>query len=334
MSSSRTIDPPLNVVITGATSGVGRATARMFAGREANVALLARGQDALRATADEIAELGGVGLPIPTDVSSAEEVDRAAAKAVEDFGGIDIWVNNAMTTVFSFFSDISPEEFERATEVTYLGVVWGTRAALRHMMSRNEGTIVQVGSALAYRGIPLQSAYCGAKHAINGFTDSIRTELIHHGSDVHVGMVNLPALNTPQFSHCRSRFQRHPMPVPPLYQPEVAAEAIDLLCTQRRRVVNVGYPTLFTVAANKIAPGLLDRYLGSSGVDSQLSDMPPSPHNREGNLMEPVPGDPGAAGVFDDDAKPSSPWLWLDRNRLPLGGLAAAAASLIWLARR
>lgn len=319
------------MVITGATSGVGRATARRFARNGATIGLIARGEEALRATAKEVEQLGGVALELPADVSSAAEVEAAAEEAEAELGPIDLWVNNAMTTVFGYFEDCSPQEFQRATEVTYLGVVWGTRAALRHMGDR--GSIIQVGSALAYRGIPLQSAYCGSKHAINGFTDSVRAELLGQDRPIHVGMVNLPAVNTPQFSHCRSKFDRHPMPVPPIYQPEVAAEGIWLAYSRQRREVDVGLPTILTILGNKMFPGLMDLYLSRSGTQSQLMDQPPGPHNEEGNLFEPVDEDSGAHGVFDDRAHSDSPGLWLTENRVPVAA-TLAVAGLVWLMAR
>lgn len=332
MSRSGDVSQPV-VVVTGATSGVGRATVRRFAQNGVRVALLARSEEALRAAADEVETLGGEPLVIPTDVSDPDQVTEAAQRTVDAFGDIDVWINNAMTTVFSFFEDCEPEEFERATRVTYLGVVWGTRAALAHMRETDRGTIIQVGSALAYRGIPLQSAYCGAKHAIDGFTESLRTELIHQKSDIHVGMVNLPAVNTPQFSHCRSKFDRHPMPVPPIFQPEVAAEAIHLAVRDRRSRVDVGYPTLLTILGQKVAPGLLDRYLGDTGVESQLDDRPPDPLNEEGNLFDPVLGDPGAHGSFDSRSRSFSPILWLSAHRLPVA-TALGLGALSWLISR
>lgn len=314
--------------MTGATSGVGRATVRLFAREGASLGLIARGEAALAQTVNEVEELGGRALALPTDVADPEQVDSAARAVESEFGDIDLWVNNAMTTVFGYFSDIEPEEFRRANEVTYLGCVWGTRSALDRMSRRDEGTIIQVGSALAYRGIPAQSAYCGAKHAINGFTESVRSELISQDSNVHIGIVNLPALNTPQFSHCRSKFERHPMPVPPIFQPEVAAEAIRYAYRHRRREMHVGLPTVATVIGNQLAPGLLDRYLGETGVDSQLSNRPPHPNNVVGNLFEPVDGDPGAHGVFDAQSHGSSPGLWMSKNKWVLAGVAALGAGL------
>ena len=315
--------------MTGATSGVGRATVRLFAREGASLGLLARGEAALADTAAEVEELGGRALAIPTDVADPDQVEAAASDVERELGPIDLWVNNAMTTVFGYFSDMEPEEFRRATEVTYLGCVWGTRSALDRMSGRDDGTIIQVGSALAYRGIPAQSAYCGAKHAINGFTESLRAELISQNSNVHIGIVNLPAVNTPQFSHCRSKFDRHPMPVPPIFQPEVAADSIRYAYRHRRRELNVGLPTVATVIGNRMAPGLIDRYLGETGVDSQLSDRPPHPDNSVGNLFEPVDGDPGAHGAFDDQSHTFSPGLWLAKRKWVLAGLAALGAGLL-----
>jgi NAD(P)-dependent dehydrogenase (short-subunit alcohol dehydrogenase family) len=316
------------VVITGATSGIGRATAVRFAEDRARVALVARGSDGLDATARQVEEAGGTALPIATDVSDPDAVAEAGRRAEETLGEIDIWINNAMTTVFSFFEDTEPDEFRRATEVTYLGVVWGTRTALQHMRPRDRGTIIQVGSALAYRGIPLQSAYCGSKHAIKGFTESVRTELGHAGSDIHLGMVQLPAVNTPQFSHCRSSFDRHPMPVPPIYQPEVAAAAIQLAVDKRRREVYVGLPTVLTILGNKVSSRFMDWYLARNGVDSQLTDLPADPRNAKGNLFEPVAGDAGARGIFDSRSRAWSPELWISEHR---GSLTTAALGALAL---
>jgi NADP-dependent 3-hydroxy acid dehydrogenase YdfG len=310
------------VVVTGATSGVGRAVAERFAREGAHIALLARGRRGLDETAKEVERLGGTALPLSTDVADADAVEAAAAATEEALGEIDIWINNAMTTVFAFFQDVAPEEFRRATDVTYLGSVWGTRAALKRMVPRDRGTIVQVGSALAYRGIPLQAAYCGSKHAMQGFSESVRTELLHNGSKVHVTMVQLPALNTPQFDHCRTRMPKQPMPVPPIYQPEVAADAIYYAAHARRREVFVGGSTVITIAGNKVAPGLADRYLARTGVKGQQTE--PSIEPRDGNLYESV-SDPGAHGRFDAQAKSRSYQLWLDEHRGAVLGLAAAA---------
>ncbi len=321
---------PIGIVITGATSGVGRATARRFAREGCSIALLARGTEGLEATVAEVERLGGQAVSIPTDVSDPDQVASAADVAESRLGGIDVWINNAMTTVFSFFEDCEPEEFRRATEVTYLGTVWGTREALRHMEKRGDGVIIQVGSALAYRGIPLQAAYCGSKHAILGFTESVRSELLHNHSKIHLGMVQLPAVNTPQFSHCRSKFDKHPMPVPPIYQPEVAADAVHLAVTERRREIYVGYPTILTILGNKVSSAALDEYLAHSGVESQLADAAPDPENEKGNLLHPVHGDPGAHGMFDDRARSFSPALWLSKNRKQVGiAMSALVATLL-----
>ena len=316
---------PEVVVVTGATSGVGRAVAERFARDGARIALLARGREGLDAAAAEVERLGGRALPLPTDVADADAVEAAAAAAEEAFGEIDIWINNAMTTVFAWFEEVEPDEFRRATEVTYFGAVWGTRSALKRMLPRDRGTIVQVGSALAYRGIPLQSAYCGSKHAMKGFFESIRTELIHKGSNVHVTMVQLPAVNTPQFDHCRSKMPRHPMPVPPIFQPEVAADAVHWAAHHRRRQVYVGGPTVKTIVGNAVAPWLGDRYLAHTGVDAQQTDESLD-GTREGNLFAPAGGDAGAHGRFDEQARPRSMQLALTKRR---AALAAALAALV-----
>jgi NAD(P)-dependent dehydrogenase (short-subunit alcohol dehydrogenase family) len=324
--------PSQVVVITGATSGVGRATARMFAERGCSIGLLARGEDGLRATAAEVEDMGGRALAIPTDVADAEQVEQAAAKIEAEFGDIDIWINNAMTSVFAPFWQIEAREFERVTAVTYLGVVNGTRAALGRMIPRNHGAIVQVGSALAYRGIPLQSAYCGAKHAIQGFTESLRCELMHDGRKVHVTMVQLPAMNTPQFAVVKSRLPRKAQPVPPIYQPEVAARAIVWAAENpRRHETWVGGTTAATIMANDVAPGLLDRYLALTGVKAQQTDEPEDPR-RPDNLWEPVPGDHGAHGDFDDKAHARSLEMRLSTRKRVIG--AAALAALAGLAAR
>ena len=257
------------VVVTGASAGVGRAVSRRFGEDGARVALLARGRDGLQAAARDVTAAGGRGLAIETDVADWAQMDAAAERVERELGPIDVWVNNAMASVFSPVREMQPEEYRRVTEVTYLGVVHGTLAALRRMLPRDRGTIVQVGSALAYRGIPLQSAYCAAKHAIDGFMDSLRCELIHDGSGVHVTMVHLPALNTPQFRWVKSRLPRKAQPVPPIYQPEVAAEAIHWAARHRRRELWVGAPTVQAILANRVAPGLLDHYLAATGYDAQ-----------------------------------------------------------------
>ena len=321
---------PEVVAITGASAGVGRATAREFAKQGAHIGLLARWHDGLEAARADVEALGGQALAIPTDVAFSDQIEAAAEQVERQFGPMDIWVNNAMTTVFSPFRQIPPEEFKRATEVTYLGTVYGTMAALKRMAPRNRGTIVQVGSALAYRSIPLQSPYCGAKHAIRGFTDSLRSELLHDNSHVHLTMVQLPALNTPQFSWCKTRLPRHPQPVPPIFEPEVAAKAIVWAAHHRRRELDLGSSTLEAIGANKIAPGLLDRYLARTCYDAQQTDRPINP-DRPSNLFEPVPGDHGAHGIFDQRAHPRSLQFWETTHRgwLAAGlGVAGAVAAL------
>lgn len=329
---------PEIVVITGASAGVGRATAREFARRGAHIGLLARGRDGLEAARREVEKLGGRALVIPTDVADADAVEEAAARVEEELGPIDIWVNNAMASVFSPVKKMRAEEYRRVTEVTYLGVVYGTLAALRRMLPRDRGTIVQVGSALAYRGIPLQSAYCGAKHAIQGFHDSLRSELIHDESNVHVTMVQLPALNTPQFSWVKSRLPNKPQPVPPIFQPEVAARAIYFAAHERRRELYVGWPTVKAIVGDKIAPGFADWYLARNGYEAQQTDEPVSP-DRQDNLWEPLPGDHGAHGSFDERSSETSTQLWATTHRSLLalagaGALVGAALTQLLLSTR
>ncbi len=322
-------------VVTGGTAGVGRATVWELVRNGYDVAVLARGRDGLDATSREAEELGGRALAIATDVADAEAVETAAARIEAELGEIEVWVNNAMTTVFAPLGDITAREFRRATEVTYLGVVWGTMAALRRMRPRDRGTIVQVGSALAYRAIPLQSAYCGAKHAARGFTDSVRTELIHEGSGVRVTMVHLPAVNTPQFAWCRAKLPEKPQPVPPIYQPEVAAEAIVGAIGRGGREVWVGGSTYQAILGQKAVPGLLDRWLADAAWDGQLTEEALE-GSRPGNLFEPVAGDPGAHGTFGGRARRRSLILEATERRgwvaaAALVGVAALAAA--WVAR-
>jgi short-subunit dehydrogenase len=320
------------VVVTGATAGVGRAVVREFARRGASIGLIARDNDRLKAAAKDVERLGGRAIPLSADVADAEAVDNAASSVEKEFGPIDVWVNNAMTTVFASVQQIEPDEFKRATEVTYLGCVYGTMAAVKRMVPRNKGAIVQVGSALAYRSIPLQSAYCGAKHAIVGFTDSLRCELIHNRSKVHLTVVHLPAMNTPQFSWCRTRLPKHPQPVPPIYEPEVAARAICWAAHHRRREVFVGAPTVMAIYGQDVAPGFADWYLGTHGYDSQQTDEPVPP-DRPNNLFEPVPGDYAAHGVFTNRAKTFSFQSWADLHRRELSlvsvGIVGIGA-LLW----
>jgi NAD(P)-dependent dehydrogenase (short-subunit alcohol dehydrogenase family) len=304
------------VVITGASAGVGRATARKFGRAGACVGLVARGRDGLEAARREIEELGGRAVMAMTDVADAGAVEAAAEQVEESFGEIDIWINNAMASVFSPIHEMSADEFRRVTEVTYLGIVHGTLAALRRMRRRNRGIIVQVGSALAYRAIPLQAAYCAAKHAVQGFTESLRCELLHDKSKVQVTMVQLPALNTPQFGWVKSRLPRKAQPVPPIFQPELAADAIYFAAHHPRREFYVGWPSAKAIVANKFVPGLLDRFLARTGYDSQQYDGPED-EDRPNNLYEAVAGDHGAHGSFDARAKSWSAQWWLSKMFRP-----------------
>jgi NAD(P)-dependent dehydrogenase (short-subunit alcohol dehydrogenase family) len=325
------------VVVTGASAGVGRAVARAFAARNDRVALLARGSSGLNAAAEEIRAAGGEALPMSLDVADPDDVFSAAARIEEEFGPIDVWVNDAFSSVFAPFDEIKPDEFRRITEVCYLGYVYGTRAALDRMRPRDRGVIVQVGSALAYRGIPLQSAYCGAKHAIQGFTESLRCELLHDKSQVRITMVQLPAVNTPQFSWVLSRLARRPQPVPPIYQPEVAARAVLHAADHpRRREYWVRTSTAATLLANAVAPGLLDRYLARTGYRSQQTDQPGPPSGRA-NLWEPADevADYGAHGRFDGRARDADPQLWASRHHGALGtGAVLLAVSALRHRRR
>ncbi|MBR0551533.1 SDR family oxidoreductase [Stakelama marina] len=329
--------PPV-VVITGASAGVGRAVVREFAKDKARIGLIARGRDGLKGAAREVEEAGGEALILPLDVADHQAVDDAASKVEDKFGPIDIWVNVAFAGVLSRFTDMTMEDYERVTKVTYLGQVHGTYAALKRMMPRNKGSVVLVGSALAYRGIPLQSAYCGAKHAIQGFHDSIRAELFHAKSDVHVSMVQLPGVNTPQFDWIRTNMPMQPKPASPPYQPEIPARAIHYAAHHKRKSVKVGWPTLEAIWGDRFASPLLDRYLGATAFKGQQGKQPVSA-DRKDNLYEPVAGDHGAHGRFDDTAKTSSPQLWLTmhRNQIGLGavaGLVAGAAGLFLSQRR
>jgi short-subunit dehydrogenase len=319
------------VVITGASAGVGRAVVRRFAQRGCKIGLVARGRERLEATAAEVQEAGGEALVLPADVADADAVEDAAARAEKELGSIDIWVNNAMAAVFAPFLEIEPDEYRRATEVTYLGTVWGTRAALRRMRPRDCGTIVQVGSALAYRAIPLQAPYCGAKAAVRNFTESVRTELLHDGSNVSITMVQLPAHNTPQFSWGRTRMPKHPQPVPPIFEPEVAAKAVEHAAYHPRRELYAAWPVVKAVVGEKLAPWFGDRYLARTGYEAQQADDKPMKPNRPDNLFEPAPGDFSAHGAFDDEAKPRSLLLWatLHRRSVAAAGSALAVAGIL-----
>ncbi|MGH2851974.1 MAG: SDR family oxidoreductase [Solirubrobacteraceae bacterium] len=311
------------VAITGASAGVGRAIAHAFARRGAAVALLARDEDGLASAAREVEQLGGRPLALSVDVADNDAVERAAAEIEATLGPLDIWVNDAMATVLAPVHEISAEEFERATRVTYLGTVHGTMAALARMRRRNRGAIVQVGSALAYRAIPLQAPYCGAKFAIRGFTDSLRTELLHEGSRVWITMVQLPAVNTPQFEWCLTRMPHHPQPVPPVFQPEVPAEAVYWAAHHRRRELWVGHSTLKAILASYLVPSLADRYLARTGYDAQQMDQLAVAADRPSNLFLPVPGRAATHGRFDDGATDRSPQLWLAEHR----GMVLAAGA-------
>jgi len=315
------------VVVAGASAGVGRAVAREFAKYNMKVALLARGMKALKATAAEVEAAGSEALIISVDLADNEAVENAAQKIQDTWNVIDIWVNNAMVSVFAPFTKVEPEDFKRVTELTYLGQVNGTRAALKRMIPRDKGEIILVGSALAFRGIPLQSAYCGSKHAIQGFFDSLRSELIHDGSNINLSMVQLPAMNTTQFGWVKTFFDRKPQPMGKIYQPEVAARAITYLATNKRRSVWVGFSTLQTILGNKVAPGFLDHFLAKGGYQGQLTDKKEDA-NRKHNLYEPVDEDRGAHGDFDDRAADTSSQLWLSKNKKEIG-IAAGALLLI-----
>ena len=323
------------VVITGASAGVGRATVRRFARAGADIGLIARGEAGLEAARGEVEAAGGRALVLPLDVSDAAAVDAAAEHVERELGPIDVWVNDAMTTVFAEFKDITAEEFQCVTDVCYLGFVNGTRAALKRMLPRDRGTIVQVGSALAYRAIPLQSAYCGAKHAIRGFTDAVRCELLHDKSRVWITMVQMPALNTPQFDWCENKMPHHSQPVPPIYDPSVAAEGVFFAAHHRRRELYVGASTAVVINGNKLLPGVGDWYLGKTGFQSQQYDGPPA---RGGaNLWQPADRDRdhGAEGSFSKRAHSHSVELWASMHKrgLALAGLGASAALIVLAVR-
>ena len=326
------------VVITGASAGLGRAIAREFGRRRASIGLLARGKDGLEAAKREIESLGGRALVLSTDVADADAVETAAASVEEEFGPIDVWVNNAMASVFSPVKEMEPKEYKRVTEVTYLGVVYGTLAALKRMLPRNRGTIVQVGSALAYRSIPLQSAYCASKHAVLGFFAALRTELLHDKSHVKTTIVEMPALNTPQFGWVRSRMPHKAQPVPPIYQPEVAARMIYHAAHHPdRREWYAAWSVVKAVVGNKMVPSFADRFLAKNGYESQQTDQQAN-RNRPDNLYEPVAGDHGAHGAFDERSRSWSAEAWAEEHRGVLAaglGLAAAATAYgVWKAKR
>ncbi|MBV8968228.1 MAG: SDR family oxidoreductase [Verrucomicrobia bacterium] len=325
------------VVVTGGSAGLGRAIARLFASNEgARIGLIARGKDGLEGTKSDLEKLGGKALILPADVADADAVEAAAEQIESELGPIDVWVNDAMTSVFSPVKEMRAAEFKRVIEVNYLGFVNGTLAALKRMLPRNHGHVIQVGSALAYRGIPLQAAYCASKHAIQGFMDSLRSELIHDRSQVIVTMVQMPAMNTPQFDWVKSRLRKRAQPVPPIFQPEIGAQAVLYASHHRRREIFVGMPTVKAIIGNRLFPGLLDRYLAATGFEAQQTEEPEDP-NRPFNLYEPVAGDHGAHGRFDNRARTVSPQLWTDLHRnifVMLAFCGAAAIGLNFLVRR
>ena len=327
---------PLVVVVTGASAGVGRAIVRELGAQRARVALIARGIDGLGGAAEDVKAAGGEAMVLPLDVADAGAVDVAADLVVERWGKIDVWINDAMVSVFSPISEMKAEEYRRVTEVNYLGYVYGTLAALRHMRPRNAGTIIQIGSALAYRSIPLQSAYCASKAAIRGFTDSLRCELIHERSNIKVTMIQLPAVNTPQFDVVRNRLGKHAQPVPPIYQPELIARAVMKAIEHPTREMWLGWPTIKAILGQRFIPGYLDHYLARHGYDAQVTDaLPPTTQD---NVDEPLPGDRGAHGDFDRRARASSPAMWLRMHRSAVAATAAAAAlgvvGALWAVRR
>jgi len=328
---------PKVVAVTGASAGLGRAIAWEFAKMGASVALMARGIEGLEGAKKEVEELGGKGLVVPVDVADAEAVEQAAERIEQELGPIDVWVNNAMVSVFSPVKEMKPEEYKRVTEVTYLGQVYGTLAALKRMVPRDKGSIVFVGSALAYRGIPLQSAYCASKHAVEGFYDSLRTELIHDKSNIKTCMVQLPAMNTTQFEFVRSRLPHKPKPMGKIYQPEVAARAVAYAATHNRREIFVGYPTLEAILGNKVAPWYADHVLAKNGYEGQQTNEPDD-HHRPDNVWKPIPGDHGSHGAFDKEATYHSPevWMSLHKNKIiaGLGIVGLGAATYLGLKRR
>ncbi|MGQ0563196.1 MAG: SDR family oxidoreductase [Gemmatimonadota bacterium] len=324
-------------VVTGASSGVGRAIVRAFADQGATVGLIARGVEGLEAAAREVHERGSEALVLPLDVADSKAVDAAADRVLATWGRIDLWVNDAMVSVFSPVAELTPEEFRRVMEVNYLGYVHGTLAALRHMRSRNAGTIIQIGSALTYRSIPLQSAYCASKAAIRGFTDSLRSELIREQSRVNITMLHLPAVNTPQFDVVRSRLPGHPYPVPPIYQPEMIADAAVYAALHPKREMWIAWSTAKAIIGQRLIPGLLDRYLATHAWETQTTADVPAGHahrHRKDNVDAPLPGDRGARGPFGSVARSFSPWLWISMHwGWFAAGAFAAALLIVWLAR-
>ncbi len=322
------VDENTVVVITGASGGVGRATARCLARRGAKIALLARGHEGLEGAKRDVEELGGRALALPTDVSCPEEVESAAWAVEHELGPIDVWVNNAMVSLYSPFAEMTTDEFRHVVEVTFLGNVYGTHAALRRMRPRDRGVVIQVGSALAFRSIPLQSAYCASKHAIVGFTESVRSELIHERSRVRLTNVHMPALNTTQFTWTKNKMEKKVRPAGRIFQPEVAADAILFAIEHPRRAIKVGYTTVEATLGEKVIPGLLDRRLARAAWEGVL--LPEEKDaNEPDNFWEPVPADLGAHGAFDQTAWSTSPVLWLSKHRLLVGGAALAGLAAV-----
>jgi NADP-dependent 3-hydroxy acid dehydrogenase YdfG len=315
------------VVVTGASAGIGRATVRELAARGANVGLIARGEERLAHAAREVEQARRRACVAPADVADAAAVEAAAARIEAELGPIDVWINVAMSAVLAELWDCTADEFLRVTQVTYLGSVHGIQAALRRFRPRDRGVVVQVGSALSRRGIPLQSTYCGSKHAIKGVLDSLRAELLQEGSNVKVTLVQLPGVNTPQFDWVRTRLHRHPQPVAPVYQPEVAARAIAWAAEHPRRELWVGLPTVYTILGERVASGLMDRYLARTNIGAQEAQQPIDPAERQDNLFAPPPGDPGAHGAFDDKAHGRSPQLWFTTHKRMLAGAVATATA-------
>ena len=313
------------VVIAGASAGLGRAMCREFAKHGANVGMISRGIDGLRAANDEVEALGGHGYIAQADVSNADQVENAAQKIEDHFGTIDVWINNAMVSVFGPFKKMEMKDFEHVTDVTYLGQVYGTSAALKRMIPKDKGTIILIGSALAYRGIPLQSAYCGSKHAIHGFFESLRSELIHDKSNIKLSMVQMPAMNTIQFGWVKSYLKNKPKPMGRIFEPEVAAKAVVQVARDHQRELYVGYPTVQTIWGNKVIPGYLDNYLARIGFQGQQTDEPDS-EDRQNNLWQPVPGDHGARGSFEAESWNYSPETWMATHKKTTLGMLAGLA--------
>ena len=321
------------VVVTGASAGLGRAIVREFAKEGADVALIARGIDGLEGAKKEVEACGGRALICQLDVADAEAIEKAANEIESTLGPIDVWVNNAMNSVFSPIKEMKAEEYKRVTEVTYLGQVYGALVALKRMQPRNRGSIIFVGSALAYRGIPLQSAYCASKHAIHGFYDSLRAELLHDKSEIQTCMVQLPAMNTTQFGFVKSRLPRKPRPMGTIYEPEVAARGIVYASKHNHREYYIGWPTVEAIVGNKLAPTVVDYVLAKTGFDGQMTSEPESP-DRKDNLWEPIPGDHGAHGPFEKQSWSMSPEFWAAKNKLPLAALSLAVIAGIFLTTR